>query len=78
VPHVVHSTARLDEVFKRELTIVGSYAQALNIGRAVACLENLPKIGLITHWFRLGECGAPGTPGSPAGIAEPGYPPADN
>ncbi|MFB8369631.1 zinc-binding dehydrogenase [Pseudarthrobacter sp. NPDC055928] len=47
------------EVFKRELTIMGSYAQALNIGRAVSYLENLPEdiSRLVTHRFGLGEYG---------------------
>ena len=47
------------EVFKRELTIMGSYAQALNIGRAVSYLEHLPDglSRLITHRFGLGEYG---------------------
>lgn len=47
------------EVFKRELTIMGSYAQALNVGRAVSYLENFPEgvNRLITHRFGLGEYG---------------------
>jgi D-arabinitol dehydrogenase (NADP+) len=59
------------EVFKRELTIMGSYAQALNIGRAVSYLENLPEgiNRLITHRFGLGEYGrALETLGSPSCI----------
>ncbi|MDR7188257.1 D-arabinitol dehydrogenase (NADP+) [Microbacterium sp. BE35] len=47
------------DIFKRELTIMGSYAQALNIGRAVTYLGTLPPtIGrLITHRFRLADYG---------------------
>lgn len=47
------------DVFKRELTVMGSYAQALNIGRAVTYLGTLPDglNRLITHRFGLSDYG---------------------
>lgn len=63
-----HLTVSPYEIFKRELTIMGSYAQALNIGRAVTYLKNLPEniSRLITHRFALREYGrALETLGSP-------------
>lgn len=59
------------EIFKRELTIMGSYAQVLNIGRAVSYLKNFENSpgsikSLVTHRFGLSEYGlALDTVGSP-------------
>lgn len=46
-------------VFKRELTIMGSYAQALNLGRSIEYLQHLrvPVRRLVTHRFGLEDYG---------------------
>ena len=47
------------EIFKRELTILGSYAQVLNVGRAIRYLQHfqVPVERLVTHRFQLSEYG---------------------
>lgn len=45
------------EIFQRELTLLGSYAQALDMGRAVAYLQTFPPeaANLVTHRFTLDQ-----------------------
>lgn len=47
------------DVFRRELTILGSYAQVLNVGRSLRYLQHfqIPVERLVTHRFQLSEYG---------------------
>ncbi len=48
------------EIFRRELTIKGSFAQAYSFDRALLMLRNgqVDPTGMITHRFALAEYGA--------------------
>lgn len=47
------------EIFRRELTIKGSYAEMTSFGAAIAALRNrrVRTDGIITHWFALEDYG---------------------